>query len=104
MKLPADAKVAIAFLVAYVLDLVKIAGRKFAKYSAIFDPSLVVNEQDVVEYETIVQTHLFDRVGASVRDALGKVGGLAERLRSMSTFCFDILLDWFRYWDIHQIR
>lgn len=76
-----------------MLDLVKIAGRQFAKYAATFDPSLVVSKEDVVEYEMNVQTHLFDRVGASVRDAMGRVGGLAERLRSMGVFCSDIPLD-----------
>jgi hypothetical protein len=98
MEFPPDVELALAVLVAYVLDLVKNAGRSFAKYAGKLDPSLVVHDKDVWEYETNVQKRLFDQVGATIRDLVGKMGGLVERLRSTSTFFpfffyFGILLD-----------
>jgi hypothetical protein len=73
MNLHADVKVAIALLVAYVLDLVRNAGREFAKYSSTFSPTLIVSKRDVAEYEENVQAQLFDRVHASVRNNVGRV-------------------------------
>ncbi|KAF4625216.1 hypothetical protein G7Y89_g12953 [Cudoniella acicularis] len=82
-KLDADVKIAIAFLVAHVLDLVRNAGREFAKYSREFNSTIVVNNHDVTEYEMNMQTQLFERVWASILDANGRMGGLAERLRNI---------------------
>jgi hypothetical protein len=92
IKLDADVKIAIAYLVAHVLDLVRNAGREFAKYSREFNSTVVVNNHDVTEYEMNMQTQLFERVWSSVLDANGKMGGLAERLRSLGTLFFQILL------------
>jgi len=90
--LPADVKIAVALLVACVQDLVKNAGREFARYSGMFNPPVVVDNQEVAEYETKLQAQLFDRVRASVNDVVGRMGGLTERLRSLGTFTFYITL------------
>lgn len=108
IKLDADVKIAIAFLVAHVLDLVRNAGREFAKYSREFNSTVVVNNHDVTEYEMNMQTQLFERVWASVLDASGKMGGLAERLRNLGTFSLEFLPDSLLYftllWNLYQIR
>jgi hypothetical protein len=107
MKLDPDVKIALAFLVAYALDLVRNAGREFAKYSRTFNPTIVVKNQDITEYETIMQTQLFDRVRASVLGAIGRTGGLAERLRNLGTFSSKLLpefLFYFMSWNMYQIR
>lgn len=108
MQLDADVKIAIAFLVAHVLDLVRNAGREFAKYSREFNSTVVVNNHDVTEYEMNMQTQLFERVWASVLDANRRMGGLAERLRNIGTFSFEFLPNSLFYftllWNVYQIR
>jgi hypothetical protein len=86
MKLEADVKIAVAFLVAHALDLVRTHGREFAKYVRVFSSSVVVSKQDVTEYEMHIQTQLFGRVRASVPDVdRTRPSGLAAILRSMGT-------------------
>jgi hypothetical protein len=88
MKLESDVNIAVAFLVAHVLDLVRIAGREFAQYVTVFSSTLVVSKQEVTEYELHMQTQLFGRVRASIPDAKWRSGGLVTRLRNLGTFPF----------------
>jgi hypothetical protein len=84
-ELPAEVKVAVALLVALVLDLVRGAGRQFAKHASAMKVTVEVGEKDVVEYETNMQTQVFDRVHASVLDVAVKTGGLGEQLRNLGS-------------------
>jgi hypothetical protein len=84
--LAADVKVAVATIVAYVLDSLRHDGRQFAKYSRSINSTVDVKEQEVVEYETNLQTQLFDRVRASILDAAEKTGLLGEKLRNLGKF------------------
>jgi hypothetical protein len=88
-KLKADVKIAVAFLVAYVLDLVRKDGRQFAKFLRTFNTTMSVTDQDVTEYETNMQSALFERVRASISDAVGRPGELVEGLRSLGGFSFE---------------
>lgn len=88
MKLETDVNIAVAFLVAYVLDLVRRDGRQFAKFLRTFNPTMVVTNQDVTEYETNMQSALFDRVRASISGTARMTGGLVEVLRSLGRFSF----------------
>jgi hypothetical protein len=85
-ELAAEVKVAVAIIVAFVLDLVRHDGRQFAKYSRSINSTVDVKEQEVVQYETTMQTQVFDRVQASILDAAEKTGVLGERLREMGKF------------------
>jgi len=84
-KLPAEVKVTVALLVAFVLDLVRHAGQEFAKYSRTINPPVEVKEQDVVQYETNMRTQVFDRVRASIFNAIQKTGTLGEKLRNLQS-------------------
>jgi hypothetical protein len=86
MKLPTDVKVAVALLVAFVLDLVRDAGRQFAKVASTINSSVDVKQGDVVLYEKNMQTQVFDRVRASVLGSVAKMGGLGEKLRNLGKF------------------
>jgi hypothetical protein len=88
MQLGADVQIALAFLVAYVLDLVRNAGREFASYAIAFNSTFPVTSRHVSEYEKNVETQLFGKVWASVASGNGRVGGLAERWRNLGTFFF----------------
>jgi hypothetical protein len=88
MKLNSDVKIAVAFLVAHALDLVRKAGRQFAKYVRVFSSTVVVSKQEVTKYELHVQTQLFGRVRASLPDAEGRSGSLATILRTLGRFPF----------------
>ena len=88
MKLAAEVKVLVALLVAFVLELVRYAGREFAKFARVINSTVDVKQQDVTQYETNMQTQVFDRVRASVLDAAGRTGGLGEKLRTLSEFAF----------------
>ena len=92
MELDAEVKLAIAILVAHALDLVRSAGRDFAKYFREFSSTIMVSKHDVTEYETNVQAHLFGRVWASVLDTNVRGGGLDMRLRSLCTSLFRLTL------------
>jgi hypothetical protein len=72
--------------VAFVLDLVRRAGREFAKFARIIQPTIDVKEQDVVQYETNMQTQVFNRVRASVFDAAMKTDALGVKLRNLGAF------------------
>ena len=89
MKLKADVKLAVAFLVAYVLDLVRNDGRQFAKYLRTFNPVMTVTDQDIAEYETKMQSASFDRVRASASGAAGRTDVLGEMLRNPGRFSFE---------------
>jgi hypothetical protein len=88
-KLKPDTKIAVAFLVAYVLDLLRKDGRQFAKYLRTFNPTMIVTNQDITEYETNMQNALFERVRASISGAVGKTGALVEGFRSIGRFSFE---------------
>jgi len=88
MQLDADVQIALAFLVAYVLDLVRNAGREFASYSMEFKSSFPVTSRHVSEYEKNVETQLFEKVWARVASENGRVGRLAERWRNLGRFFF----------------
>jgi len=87
MQLDADVQIALAFLVAYVLDLVRNAGRGFANYAMAFNSTFPVTSRHVTEYERNVETQLFEKVWGSVAGGNGWVGDLAERWRNLGT-CF----------------
>lgn len=89
MQLDADVKIALAFLVAYVLDLVRNAGREFANYAIEFNSTVTVNICDVTEYEKNMQMQLFERVWRSVPGGNERMGGLAERWRNLGMFSFE---------------
>ena len=88
MQLDADVQIALAFLVAYVLDLVRNAGREFASYSMEFKSTFPVTNRHVSEYEKNVETQLFEKVWARVASGNGRVGRLAERWRNLGRFFF----------------
>ncbi|KAH8748070.1 hypothetical protein BGZ57DRAFT_152342 [Hyaloscypha finlandica] len=88
MQLDADVQNALAFLVAYVLDLVRNAGREFASYSMEFKSAFPVTSRHVSEYEKNAETQLFEKVWARVASGNGRVGGLAERWRNLGTVFF----------------
>ena len=88
IQLDADVQIALAFLVAYVLDLVRNVGREFAHYAMAFNSTFPVASRHVTEYEKNVETQLFGKVWASVAGGNGRVGGLAERWRNLGTFFF----------------
>jgi hypothetical protein len=94
-ELNAEVKVAVAIIVAYVLDLLRHDGRQFAKYSQSINSTVDVKEQEVVEYETNMQTQLFDRVRASILDAAEKTGLLGEKLRNLGKFPLSKFDSWF---------
>jgi hypothetical protein len=97
-KLEVDVRVGVAFLVAYALDLVRDAGRQSAKYLRTFTSTVVVNDRDVVECETNMQTQVFDRVWASILVDNGKRGGLFERLSNLGMFSFRLPLRFLFLW------
>lgn len=83
--LPAEVKVAVAILVAFVLDLLRHMGREFAKYSQKINSTVSVKEQEVMQYEVTVQTQLFERVRASILTTVEKTGRLGEQLRDLGS-------------------
>jgi len=80
-KLVAEVRLAVALIVAFVLELVRNAGRTFARYASKIDERLVINQLQVTEYERAMERQVFERVRASV-DGVGRLKGLGERLRS----------------------
>jgi hypothetical protein len=105
-ELAAEVKVAVAIIVAFVLDLVRDAGRQFAKYSREINSTVDVKEQEVKQYETNMQTQVFDRVRASILDPAPRTGALREKLRDLGKFSlskFDLTSLWAR-WDKWKTR
>jgi hypothetical protein len=94
-ELDAEVKVAVAIIVAYVLDLLKHDGRQFAKYSRAVNSTVEVKEQEILQYETNLQTQVFDRVRASIIDAAEKTGRLGEKLRNLGKFSLSDFDGWF---------
>jgi hypothetical protein len=85
-ELAADVKVAVAIIVAFVLDLLRYDGRQFAKYSRLINSTVDVKEEEVVKYEADMQTRAFDRVRASILDPAPRTGALGEKLRKLGKF------------------
>lgn len=90
MQLAAEVKVAIALLIAFVLDLAQRAGREFAKYASKINATVQVKQKDVTNYESTMRAQVFNRLRASVCDTVGELGQLGERLRSLSKEFFVI--------------
>jgi hypothetical protein len=82
-ELAAEVKVAVAIIVAFVLDLLRHDGRQFAKYSRTINSTVDVKERDVERYETNIQTQLFERIRASILDTAERTGALGEKLRKL---------------------
>jgi hypothetical protein len=86
-KLLAEARLAVALIVAFVLELVRNAGRAFARFSSKINEKVVVEERQVTEYERGMEGVVFNTVRASVSSYGGgvnrRMGGLGERLRSL---------------------
>jgi hypothetical protein len=94
-ELDAEVKIAVAIIVAYVLDLLRHDGQQFAKYSRLINSTVDVKEQEVVQYETDMQTQVFDRVHASILGPAPRTGALGEMLRDTGKFSlskFDLAL------------
>ncbi|RDW59413.1 hypothetical protein BP6252_12500 [Coleophoma cylindrospora] len=85
--LVADVRLATTMLIAIALDMVRDAGRDFAKYANKINPEVVVTEQEVRDYEEAVQSFVFPPLQASVcyYGADGRKGKLGERLRNLET-------------------
>jgi hypothetical protein len=88
LQLAAEVKVAIALLIAFVLELAQKAGREFAKFATTINESVKVSQEDVRKYEANMQTHVFDRLRASVSNTMGELGQLGERLRGLGEDSF----------------
>jgi hypothetical protein len=105
-ELAVEVKVAVAIIVAFVLDLVRQDGRQFAKYSRTINSTVDVEEQEVLQYETNMQTQVFDRVRASILDPAPRTGALGEMLRDLGKFSlskFGLTSLWAR-WDKWKTR
>ncbi|KAF8860621.1 hypothetical protein BDZ45DRAFT_724367 [Acephala macrosclerotiorum] len=83
LELATEVKVAIALLVATVLELARNAGRDFAKFASTINSTVVVKPQDITQYEMNIQTQVFGRVRASILDSAGEMGQLGEMLRNI---------------------
>jgi hypothetical protein len=75
-----EVKVVVVLLTALVLDLLRNSSREFARYSKEFKPPVIVDNQDVEEYELKMQPQVFDRIQASVLDTSGEIGVLGDSL------------------------
>jgi len=82
LKLATEVKVAIALLIATVLELARNTGRDFAKFASTINSRVVVKLQDVAQYEMNMQKQVFGRVRASIPDLPGELGQLGEMLRN----------------------
>jgi hypothetical protein len=86
-------KIALAFLVAYVMDLVRNAAQEYAKYATVFNSAVAVTNCDVHEYEKKMDMYLFERVRASVHGENRWMAGLAERWRNLGKLSSESLPD-----------
>lgn len=85
LNLSAQVKIAIALLVAFVLELAQRAGRQFAKYASTIHQNIEVKPEDITKYETNMQTQVFDRVRASISGLAAEIGHLGDILRGLSS-------------------
>jgi type II secretory pathway component PulF len=85
----------VAIIVALVLDQLRHDGQQFAKYAKSINSTVDVKEQEVIQYETNLQTQVFDRVRASILDAAEKTGVLGEKLRNLGKFSLSKFDSWF---------
>lgn len=88
MKLDADVKVAIALLIACVLELGQKTNRQFAKFANTINSNVVVKQQEVEQHEANMTTQVFGRLRNSVRNTAGNLGDFGESLREMSKIVF----------------
>ncbi len=93
LKLATEVKVAIALLIATVLELAQNTGRDFAKFATTINSTVVVKLQDVTQYEENVRTQVFGRVRASVPDLAGEMGQLGEKLRHIGEVPLSIFVE-----------
>ncbi|RDW65165.1 hypothetical protein BP5796_09857 [Coleophoma crateriformis] len=82
-----DVRLATTILIAIALDMVRDAGRVFAKYASKINPEVVVTERHVGDYEEAVQISVLPQLQASVLyyGADGRKGTLGEILRNLET-------------------
>jgi Na+/phosphate symporter len=74
--------------VSFVLEMMKSAGRQFAKYGNTINQRVSVEKQQVEHYERNMEREVFDRLRAGVYNyasgADKKMGELGDRLRNLS--------------------
>ncbi len=83
-------------VVSYVLELVRNAGREFARYANKINSTVFVEDEQVKKYERNLDNFVFDTVRASIYDYapgadlrmgdLGDLGDLGDRLRRLSMY------------------
>jgi hypothetical protein len=86
-------RLSVALVVSFVLELVRDAGREFARHANTISHSVSVEKQQVMDYERNIESVVFERIRASVYDIPGaaaenRIGELGDRLRSLSKFEF----------------
>jgi hypothetical protein len=89
----AQVRLSVALIVSFVLELVRDAGREFARFANTINHSVSVEKQQVMGYERNIESVVFERIRASVYDIPGaaaenRFGELGDRLRSLSKFSF----------------
>ena len=91
-QLVAEVRLAVVLIVSFVLELVRNAGREFAKYANKINRTVFVEENQVKDYERNLESVVFDRVRASIYDYPrgddGRMGDLGHRLRCLSKYPF----------------
>ena len=91
-QLAAEVRLAVVLIVSFVLELVRNAGREFAKYANKINRTVFVKEKQVKDYERNLESVVFDRVRASIYDYPGcddgRMGDLGHRLRRWSKYPF----------------
>jgi hypothetical protein len=84
----AQIRLSVALIVSFVLELVRNAGREFARFANTINNSVFVEKQQVKDYERNIESVVFESIRASVYDSPGcaenRVGELGDRLRSLS--------------------
>lgn len=88
----AQVRLSVALVVSFVLELMMDSGRQFAKYANTINSSVFVEKQQVKDYERNVESVVFERIRGSVYGSPGgaedRIGGLGDRLRSLSKYPF----------------
>lgn len=89
-----EARLAVALIVSFTLELTRDAGRQFAKYANSISETVSVGRQHVEDYERNVERGVFDRLRSGVfdfpRGGDKMMGELGDRLRDFGaySFCF----------------
>lgn len=81
MHFSAQIKVAIAILISLVLDVLRAEIRQLGKSASTINQAIVAKPQDIAQYETNLEAHVFSRIQAVINDTAGEVGYLGDMLR-----------------------